>query len=433
MSEPAYTHAVASLDNGLTVVTVAMPHLHSATVSVYARVGSRHETEDTNGLTHFLEHMFFRGCAGYPDSTAMNAAMEDLGGTLDGYTMRDYSSYAATVHPDHVAEATTILGAMFLAPSFLDIEIERSIILEEILDALDDRGRTIDLDAIAHREAFPGHPLGQTIDGPRKNLRRFAVDDLHAHRRRFYGAKNLVLCFSGRIDPAACRKAAARAFGPLSAGRRAKEQAPPLPPGGAKLAYVRTDDTQSRIRLVFRTVSDEHPDHPALLLIRRILDGGLSARLQVEMVERRGIAYEIGSEMETYSDCGLFDFEFAVAHKKLSYAIEELGKVIASLGHDGVSQDELDRVRRRARIGLEFGLDSSAELNQWFGATQLFQAPKTPEARMREIESVTTEDVQRVARTYFSADRLTVAGVGGADLAVVRAARKAVRQLAEAL
>jgi predicted Zn-dependent peptidase len=378
--------------------------------------------------------MFFRGCDGYPDSTTLNAAMEDLGGFLDGYTTRDFSAYHSTVHPDCIETATDILGRIFQAPHFTDIEIERSIILEEVLDALDEKGREIDLDTVAHREAFHGHPLANSIDGPNKNLRRFDLDDLEAHRRTFYGASNMVLCFCGKIDPTACFSYAKKSFGKLFPGKRAKEGRPPPLPGRApRFKFVDSDDSQTRARLTFRATSDAHPDYPALLLLRRVLDGGLSARLQVELVERRGIVYDVGADLEVYSDTGLFDFELAAQHKKIAYAVTELGRVITSLCDDGVSQEELDRTRRRARMGLEFGLDSTAELSSWFGATQLFHEPKPPEQRMAELEAVTARRVREVARKYFRPERLNVTCVGGATAKQLKEVRAVVRAFTKTL
>lgn len=107
--KPLYRHRESVLDNGLTVVTVEMPHLHSASIALYVGIGSRHENEATNGLSHFLEHMFFRGCDGFADSTALNAAMEDLGGVLDGYTTRDYTAYQSVVHPDCIADRKSVV------------------------------------------------------------------------------------------------------------------------------------------------------------------------------------------------------------------------------------------------------------------------------------------------------------------------------------
>jgi len=422
---PAYLHQVSRLDNGLTLVTIDMPHLHSASLAVYARVGSRHESAEDNGLSHFLEHMFFRGCDGYADSTALNAAMEDLGGWLDGFTTRDYSGYQSTVHPDHVDEALALYAQMFRSPLFSEIDIERSIILEEILDAVDPRGRTIDLDILAHKEAFPEHPLGNSIDGPRANLKRFNRDDLERHRRRFYGAQNLVVCAAGQIKPAQVKKNVQKNFGPLFAGKPVKEgKAPGLPPKAPHLRLVNIDESQVRIRLSFRGISDVHDDYPALLVLRRILDGGLSARLQVEMVERRGIAYEIGAELVTYSDCGLLDFEMAVAPNKLAYAIEELGKVIAGLSQN-ITPSELASVKRRAGFGVMLGLDSAGELSHWFGATQLFHEPIPPETRLAQLEKVTLKDVEKVAKKYLKASRLTGVAVGKLSPALSRTTQKA--------
>ena len=430
----AYDLREDSLPNGLIVQTIRQPHLHSATISVFARVGSRHEKPDDNGLSHFLEHMFFRGCDGYPDSTALNAAMEDLGGILDGFTTRDYSGYQSTVHPSAVDDAIDIFGRMFESPRFEHIDIERSIIMEEQLDALDDRGRDLDLDNLIHRVAFDGHPLSQTVDGPRKNLRRFDVEDLHRHRKRFYGARNLVLSVAGNVDHRAVRRASNQAFRRLFEGKRATEgRAPKLYRGSPRVRFVTSDDAQTRLRVVFRTVPSTHRDYPALLLIRRVLDGGLSARLQVELVEKRGIVYEIGADHETYVDCGLFGFELAVAHRKLAYAIEELGRVLIDLKTHGVSDDELNRVRARSRIGLELGLDAPAELAMWFGPTRLFHPPITPETRMDQLDQITAADMRRVIRKYLRPDRMTVVAVGGAGREQTAEARKALKQLASSL
>lgn len=423
-----YRHKHTVLDNGLTVVTVNMGHLHSAHISIFARVGSRHEKSENNGLSHFLEHMFFRGCEGFPDSTALNAAMEDFGGVLDGFTSRDCSSYHTTVHPDHVREAIGIFGSMFLASNFSDIDIERSIILEEMLDAVDDRGRMIDLDNIAHREAFAGHSLGLPIEGSQKNVRKFNVDDLVSHRRKYYGAANMVVCVAGKIDASACRKAIQKTFGPLRKGRRVSEVAPKLQEPKPRLVYVRTEEPQTRIRLSFRAVSEDHPDYAALNLLRHVLDGGLSGRLQNVFVEKLGLAYDISADLESYADCGLFNFEVAVANRKLIPVLEKLVQFISDLKMEGLTKDELDRVRYRASLALEFSLDSPQELSHWYGESALFRTPTKFSQKIRSLKSVQTEDLLRVCNTYLSITRLTATAVGGADPNAVKKARAILRK-----
>lgn len=422
----AYDHKVQSLDNGLEVVTVEMPHLHCAQVALLARVGSRHESPEDNGLSHVLEHMFFRGCEGFNDSTELNAAMEDLGGQLDGYTTRDHTGYPVTVHPRHVRPAVRILGRMFGQPHFSDLEIERRIILEEMLDGLDERGREVDVDTLAHRNHFGEHGLSQPIEGPRKNVRRFSQADLERHRRRFYGARNLCLVFAGAIDGPSCLGYAEESFGGLPSGRRASLGKPPSSPEPG-FRFRRTDDPQTRLRFSFRTVPEGHPDHAALCLLRRVLDGGLSARLQVELVERRGLAYEVGAEMVSYADSGVLDIEVATSHRKLEPLLSNLHETLFRLSEEPVGEREMTRVRARASIALDLGLDSPSEMVQWFGVDHLFGGGFGPEDRLAELEQVSESDVLRVAQNYLRPERMSAVAVGGVDGATLNAMRRATK------
>jgi predicted Zn-dependent peptidase len=199
VGRPPYQVARARLSNGLKLVTIETPHLHSATLCLYVRAGSRYETEATNGLSHFLEHMLFRGSARYPSSFALNLAIEELGGTLYAETGRDYSLYQIALNPRHLQRGMEILGDLFAAPEFRDIDLERQIIVEEILEDLDDRGRNVNIDDQSRRQFWGEHPLGFPITGPLRNVRRFSTRDVRAHFRRFYGAANMVLTVAGPL------------------------------------------------------------------------------------------------------------------------------------------------------------------------------------------------------------------------------------------
>src|SRR6476469_8336788 len=163
LRSPPYRVARARLSNGLRLLTIETPHLHTASVCLYVRAGSRYETSETNGLSHFVEHMLFRGSGSYPASYALNLAIEELGGTLYAETGRDYSLYQIPLHPRHIARGLEILGDLFSTPAFRDIDRERQIILEEILEDLDDRGRNVNLDDLSRAVAWDKHPLGYTI------------------------------------------------------------------------------------------------------------------------------------------------------------------------------------------------------------------------------------------------------------------------------
>ena len=153
------------LPNGLRVLTVPAPGLHSAMIALYVRAGSRHETAARNGVSHFLEHLFFRGSVGYPDTVAMNAAVEAAGGSLNGITARDHGCYYTPIHPEEVGTGLSVLGDLIRRPLLHEMDVEREVILEEILDEVDASGRDIDPDNLSKRIVFGDHPLGFKIAG----------------------------------------------------------------------------------------------------------------------------------------------------------------------------------------------------------------------------------------------------------------------------
>jgi predicted Zn-dependent peptidase len=187
------------LDNGLRVLTVPAPGLHSAMIALYVRAGSRHETASRNGVSHFLEHLFFRGSEGYPDTVAMNAAVESAGGNLNGITARDHGCYYTPIHASELSTGLSILGDMIRRPLLKEMDVEREVILEEILDEVDGEGRDIDPDNLSKRLAFRSHPLGFKIAGTPETIRALRQSDVWAHHERFYVGSNLVLCVAGPV------------------------------------------------------------------------------------------------------------------------------------------------------------------------------------------------------------------------------------------
>jgi len=234
------------LSNGLRLVTIETPHLHTASIALYAGVGARYETRRTNGLSHFVEHMLFRGSERFVSSYALNHAIESVGGTLYAETGRDYSLYQIPLHPAELPRGLEIMGDLFATPRFSDIELERQIILEEILEDLDEDGRSINVDDVSRAAVWGAHPLGFPITGPIRNVKRFKTEDVQAHFGEFYGAANMVLCLAGPIDPARVTAQAEQAFARLPRGRRAR----PLPATSARpssrFVAVDSDSAQDR-------------------------------------------------------------------------------------------------------------------------------------------------------------------------------------------
>lgn len=407
-----YRHAKDVLPNGLRVVTVEAPHLHSAMVAVYVRAGSRHETARINGVSHFLEHLVFRGCERFPDGRAMNARVEDVGGGLNGVTARDFGYYYTPVHPRHLDVAVETLGAMLTAPLLKEIEIERQVILEEMLDEVDEDGRDIDVDNLSKRRLFGEHPLGFKIAGTPESVKAIGIEDIREHHRRFYNAANLILAAAGPVTHQDMMRLAHEHFSALPPGARALDTPPPAWPHGPELVHVDHEESQVDLRLNFPTPPERHPDFAPLLVLRRVLDDGLSSRLQVNIVDRRGLAYAVGAGLDTFSELGLFEVDVSCAPAKVAQVCEELLRTLGELTTTPVGEDELERARTRHRIGLEFAVDSPSDLVGWFGGTALFHEPEAWEDRIRRIDSVTADDVLRVARSVFRKTNLIAVSVG---------------------
>ena len=402
------------LPNGLRVVTAPAPGLHSAMIALYVRAGSRHETPAVNGVSHFLEHLFFRGSEGWPDTVAMNAAVESAGGSLNGITARDHGCYFTPIHPGELGTGLAILGDLVRRPLLREMSVEREVILEEILDEVDADGRDIDPDNLSKRIAFAGHPLSYKIAGTPATVRRLREADVRAHHARFYTGANLVLAVAGPVRPAVVRDLAEEHFGEVPRGRRSVDHPPPSWPSGPNVELVAHEDAQAEFSLSFPCPPERHPDYPVHLCIRRILDDGLSSRLPFEIVERRGLAYSLHAGIDTFTDAGMTVIDGACAPKKLSRVVEEILRVLGALAEREMPEEELERVQRRHRMTLAFSLDSAADLAGWYGAGEVLSAPESFEERCRRVEGVTPADIRRVATRTFRRRNLVAVVVGPA-------------------
>lgn len=408
----AFTYHRDVLPSGLRVVTLETPHLHSAMVAVYVRAGSRHESPENNGVSHFLEHMFFRGSARYPDTVKMNALVEDVGGNLNGVTTRDHGYYYTPVHPAHLDVALDVIGDMLTRPLLGDMEVERQVILEEMLDEVDEAGNDIDVDNLARMELYRGHPMALKIAGTRDSVQRLQKAQLETHLARFYVTGNVVVTVAGPISRDHVLAQVERSFALLAHGGVASEAAPPKPPTGPWFKHVEHDEAQTEFRVMFPSVPEQHPEFPALQVLRRIIDDGLSSRLPFNVVEKRGLAYSVHASLETFQDVGTFEVEAACAPEKAGLVVEAVCETLSELCDGQATAEELRRAQRRHRMFLDFAQDSPGDLVGWYGGTELFRRPETFEERSRMIEAVTLDDVHRVARTYLSRDAMGVVAVG---------------------
>jgi predicted Zn-dependent peptidase len=403
-----------TLDNGLAVTTVELPHLHTAVCALFVKVGARFESRDDNGLSHFVEHMLFRGTERYPSSLALNTAIEQLGSTLHAETGRDYTLFQLALEPENVSAAIELLGELLGHPRFSDIELERELILEEINEDYDEQGVEINADDIARGLAFADHPLGQRIIGPRENVERFAIADVRRHFTHFYGAKNATLCVAGPVTHAAVVDVAGRALAVLPSGARAEVvPAPPLEPADRpRLRHVQDAGSQTSLAILFRAIPELDPGYVALVALLRVLDDGMSTRLHYTLADQKGLAYSIHAAIEPLADTALFEIAGATANAKVPSLMRELLALLDGLRRGEIRDDELAKARVRYRYETLASIDDAAAMAGWFGGTALYYPPPSLSHRLAAMSGVNVDDIVGIARKILAPANLAVAAVG---------------------
>jgi predicted Zn-dependent peptidase len=401
-----------TLDNGVRVLTARLPHLHTATLAVFVKVGSRFEGPEDNGLSHFVEHMLFRGTAAHPTSRDLNLAIEGLGSALHAETGRDLSLFCITLEPALVASALGLYGEIFGRPRFADIDLERRLILEEINEDYDEEGVEINGDDIARGLIFDAHPLGQRVIGTHDNIRRFADADVRRHFGRHYTGCNMLVCATGPVDHAEVVEHARRHLGELPAGAPVTATPPSFDQDRARYKYVRDSGAQAAIHILFRAIPDMEPGYMAAAALLRAIDDGMSTPLHYELCDQKGLAYSVQASLEPLADVGLFEVSAATSPGNV---LELVGDVLGLLGRfrdQPVSEDQLARIKRRYRLDLLGGLDDGYAVANWYGGPALYYPPPNFEGRAAQMEALTAEDIRSAAVHIFRADRLAVAVVG---------------------
>ncbi|HEU4408782.1 MAG TPA: pitrilysin family protein [Polyangiaceae bacterium] len=399
------------LSNGLNVVLVPRPALHQVSVALFLRVGSRFETAETNGVSHFLEHMLYRGTPSRPNAHAQALAFEGLGGTLYAATAADHGLMTLTLPPETLLEALPLLGEVVQSPVFSSIEVERRIVHEEILEDLDDDGRQVGADNLVRGLLYGEHPLGFPITGSLATLASFDVPSLRAHHARHYRAGNAVLAVAGAL-PEGLLPALERSLGPLPGGAAVAALAPPPPAGRPRFRYVESDGSQTDLRVAFRAVGERDPREPAAEVLLRLVDDGMSTRLYERLCDDKGLCYDVSASFEAYEDDGVFDLAAETQHARAPEVMRELLGLCAELAAEGPSDAELDKVRKRASWGTRAMLDDAEALASFYGLARLAGIAPDPARRCEEILAVTREQVRDVAGQIFRPERLAAVAVG---------------------
>jgi predicted Zn-dependent peptidase len=377
------------------------------------RVGPRFEERRLAGISHFLEHMTFRGTPTLRTPEAQAAAFEDLGGSLDAATGVDHGTLAVSTLPEHLEIALEHLGDVATRPSLRGVDIERGTVREELLEDYDEDGELVDPDGLARRGLYGDHALGWPIAGDLETLERFDRASLRAHHRRHYTLANAVLSIAGAIPSVKRAIAAAdRAFGELPRGERLV--APPAPPKrGPVIAAVDTSASQTSVRFAFRAPGRGTALEPATEILLSVLDGGLSSRLYKELCLDRGLVYDVSSTYEAFEEDGIFDVAAETEHGRVGEVVLAIASLLARLRDRGPTEAELTRARHRHAYARRAGRDAPLSTAERAASERLLGGRTySPAARARELEAVDRAAVRAAAENVLTRAGLSLVTVG---------------------
>jgi predicted Zn-dependent peptidase len=394
------------------------------------RVGSRYENAENNGISHFLEHMLYRGSPSFKTAHEQALAFEELGASLYAATQADYGSMSLSLPPETLARATAIFAEVVAEPRFSAIEIERGIVREEILEDLDDEGRQIDADNLVRELVYGRHPLGFTITGSLDQLERFDRKMLRKHHGCHYTAENAVLCFSGAVRPEVCFRLAHKHFTGLARGNRVAATPAAFDQRRPRLLHIPNVSSQTTLRIAFRAFSDHDPREPALEMLLRVLDDGMSTRLYERICDDKGLCYDVGALYESYEDDGVFDVAAEVQHERVVGVAREIARLLGELAAKGPSSAELDRAKARNLWQTQALLDDPDGIGAYYALSALSRLAPTPGERHEELLQVTPAAVRKVAEEVFRAERLSLVTVGTLSAAQERALTTVLESLA---
>ncbi len=399
-----------TLKNGLRVVLASMADTQTATVLVMTGVGSRFESRKENGIAHFLEHMFFKGTPKRPTAFDISQELDGLGAEYNAFTGEEYTGYYAKVAAKHWDKALDVVSDLFLNAKLEaeEIDRERGAILQEINMYEDMPMRRVH--EYFKTLLYGDTPLGWDIAGPKSNIKAFQRKDFVKFLNRGYVAENIVVGVAGNIDPKVVKKAVAQIFSQVATGKKVKalkakeiQKSPQM-----VVREKKTDQTQFVVGC--RAYHMTHKDRPALSVLAAVLGGGMSSRMFIEVRERRGLAYRVGTSTESFVDAGYLETHCGVEHENLEKALAVVMEEYQKIRTEKVSAQELKKAKEGIKGRMAMGLEGSDEVVEFLvGQEVLTGNIKLIKERMKEIDAVTAEDVLRVAKDIFKNHKLNLA------------------------
>jgi len=399
------------LDNGLRVLTANLPEAQSVTCMVMLSAGSRYETEDTNGIAHFSEHMFFKGTTRRPSARDIAGEIDAIGGEFNAFTGKEYTAYYVKCAAEHRDVALDVIVDMLRNSRFdaEEIEREKGVIIEE-MNMYFDTPRDY-IGGVYESLLYGDQPLGWDIIGRKETVRGATRKTFTSYLDRWYHPERMVLGLGGRVGDDVLERAQ-ELLGDLAAVETGGP-GPVEPHANGRVSVFTKQSDQAHVVLGVASYPLEHPDRYALQVLSTVLGGGMSSRLFTEVRERRGLAYYVFGMNHSYTDAGSLYAQAGVDINRIDQAVTTIRDELQKIAGEAVPADELEKARNFAKGRFVLQLESPQGLILFGLRREVLEgrAPDLDEV-LDGLNAVTAEDVQRVAQDLIADEKLRLAVIG---------------------
>lgn len=406
------TYKETKLSNKSRLITVPEAGSKTVTALFAFKTGSRNETRKNNGISHFLEHMFFKGSTKYPNTLALSGALDALGCEFNAFTGKEYTCYYVKAAYDKMDRALNILGDMMLNPLLeaKEIKQEKGVIIEELNMYRDNP--MMHIDDVVENCLYGDNSAGWDIIGSKENISNFKRNDFINYLKKQYGAETLRLVLAGKLDKKLIDKGEKilKQFNPGHYSRQPELKEAQKQP---HIKGVHKKIDQVVLALAVRSFPVGHKDEVAVKLLAIILGGAMSSRLFISLRERKGLAYSVRSNTEVYSNSGYLNTQAGVPAGKAVEAVKIILKEYRRLKTELVSKEELDRVKDMLEGKTIMHMESSDDLANWYARESMLRDKmRTPTEMLKQIRALNADDLRRVARDIFKPENLNLAYIG---------------------
>ncbi len=402
------------LNNGIRVMLQSVSHMRSASIGFWIKVGSINETASQNGVSHFIEHMLFKGTE---NRTAKEIASEidDLGGELNAFTSKECTCIYSHVLSEHVDLSVEIISDMLMRSNFdkVEMEKEKMIILDEI-NLYDDTPEELVYDLLSEI-TFKGHALSRPILGSKKTVSQLENEAVKAYYKQHYSPENIVISVAGTFDEASVISKLEATIGQMVAEKGKTKKVPKIPFAGGWSVRRKTFE-QMHLILGFKGYGYDTPELYPFLLLNNVMGGVSSSRLFQKIREEHGLSYTIDSQPSFYYNSGMFSIYASMLPENLERVSELIVEEICQIKAGNLTEEEVIKYRNQLKGSFVLGMEGPTNTMNWIGKSELLSnRVRDIDEVIRGIEAITREDVIRQANEIFSADTFAMSLVGKTD------------------